>query len=370
MSLPPFWKVKREVRRIRDQLLRAVADFYEQPMRFLHNRWLVTKARPLTGKLTLGNKVAILVVYQPKGIAQSLFLTCDHLIEQGYSPFILCNAPLSVEDRNALLARAALLLERPNFGYDFGAYQDGIRLLQRSGCKPDRLILMNDSTWFPLRVGDTAIARMEASGAAFTGHILRNEPDIRRGRDHIESHLLMFDKTALESEAFTKFWAKFEMTSNRVKTILTGEKSISDALSNSGFPLRALISRDQLLDCMANASFDKLKKILTETTFNPININDNLPYLISIAVDSPEWREKVLNHCRDLFIRLSPIFSTTFVYGTMTELGLGFIKKSNEECFHLTRKRVLELEAADEIRPFHPIIRKELILSVENWRRV
>ena len=131
MTLPPRWKVMREAYRIRDQASRLCAYFLEPPLRVLHDRWLTKTARPLTGHLEMGNKVAIFVLFQPKGVARSLLMTCDHLIAQGYSPFILSNSPLSEADRSALLAKSAVLLERPNFGYEFGAYQDGIRLLDR-----------------------------------------------------------------------------------------------------------------------------------------------------------------------------------------------------------------------------------------------
>ena len=84
MTVPPLWKVKRELYRIREQASRASSNVYELPLRYLHNRWLNKAARPLSGSLVLGSKVAVLILYQPKGVARSIFLTCDHLIAQGY----------------------------------------------------------------------------------------------------------------------------------------------------------------------------------------------------------------------------------------------------------------------------------------------
>ena len=369
MTFPSLWKIKREVRRIGDQTNRLASNLYEIPVRANHSRWLIKIARPLPGKRSLGKKVAIFVLFQPKGVAASVFLTCDHLIAQGYSIFILSNGPLSDSDRFALIEKSSLLLVRPNFGYDFGAYQDGIYLLDRMGCKLNNLIVMNDSTWFPLRSNDTSIRRMEASIDAFTGHILRNEPDIRRGQDHIESHLLMFKKNAFESAAFKYFWDNYKMSSNRIKTILTGEKLVSAAMFDAGFFSKGLVSRAQFLDCLDNAPFDILKRILTETSFRPVKINDNLAFFLSVAEDTPVWRKQVHDHCSKLLVHLSPIFSTTFVYGTMTTLQLGFVKKSNEECFHLTRKKVLELEASGEIPVIDPTVRAEIAASVSSWKR-
>ena len=369
MTLPPIWKVRREVKRIRDQLSRAAAYFYEPPVRLLHKRWLITKARPLTGQLPLGSKVAILVVYQPKGIASSLFLTCDHLIDQGYSPFILCNMPLSDDDRTALLARAAMLLERPNFGYDFGAYQDGIRLLERLGCKPDRLILMNDSTWFPLRANDSSIARMEASGDGFTGLAFRNEPNVGRRRNHMEAHLLMFDKTSLLSSAFAAFWGKYPASSNRDTTIGKGEKGISKALFDAGFMSDGLVSRRLFIGRITNASFLTLHKILAESRFNPSKLQERTVQLFATARDSVEWQRQVREHMNDLLHLFAPVLSTTLIYGAMKELGLRFVKKSQEESFHLTRIKVLELEAAGDIEALDDDVRAEMCGSVADWTR-
>jgi hypothetical protein len=369
MTLPPAWKVKRELRRIRDQAQRTSAKFYEPPLRSLHDRWLNKTARPSSGSLPLGNKVAVLVLYQPKGVARSIFLTCDHLIAQGYSPFILSNARLSDDDRAALLARAALVLERPNFGYDFGAYQDGIRLLDKMGHKPDRLILMNDSTWFPLRANDTSIARMEASGDAFTGLAFRNEPDVGRGRDHMEAHLLMFGKDALHCSAFKAFWNQYPASSYRDTTIDRGEKGITAAMFDAGFMSEGLASRHLFVERLDNASFETHHKILADAGFNPNELHRRTLDLLTTATDSIEWQRQVRDHLNDLLHLFAPVLSTTLIYGAMKELGLGFVKKAREDFFHRTRIKVLELEAAGEIEALDPDVRAEMRASVANWTR-
>lgn len=369
MTLPPIWKVKREVRRIADQAALASTNFYEPPLRYLHARWLDKAARPMDGSLVLGGKVALLVLFQPKIVARSTFLMCDHLIAQGYSPFILSNSVLSAHDREELLARSALLLERPNFGYDFGAYQDGIRLLARMGHAPDRLILMNDSTWFPLRSNDSSISRIEASGDAFTGHAFRNEPNIGRGRNHMEAHLIMFGKEALESAAFRDFWDKYPASSHRVNTIDKGEKGITAAMFDAGFMSNGLASRHSFLERLETASSKTLYKILVSASFLPNNLHNRSLQLQSTASDSVEWQRQVREHMNDLLHLSAPVLSTTLIYGAIKELGLGFVKKSQEERFHLTRIKVLELEAAGDIEALDDDVRAEMCASVAAWTR-
>ena len=367
MKLPPVSKISREAARIRDQLSRKAANVYEVPLRILHDKWLLNKARPLAGKWPLGSKVAILVVFQPKGIARSLFLTCDHLIDQGYSPFILCNTTLSEDDRVSLLERSALLLERPNFGYDFGAYQDGIRMLSKLGCIPDRLILMNDSTWFPLRSDDTSIARMEASRDSFTGHAFRNETNIGRKRDHMEAHLLMFDRASLECKGFQEFWDQYPASSNRITTIEKGEKGITAAMLNAGFASEGLASRQLLNMRLEDASFETLHKILVKSSFHSTKFEPRTLQLLAKASNSYEWRKQALDLVADHLNHVGPVLSTTLIYGAMMELHLGFVKKSPEEQFHIARTQVLKLEASGEIEPLHLDVRSEMRVLVETW---
>lgn len=367
MSLPPIWKVRREVRRVKDQM--KVATLYEPTLRILHGKWLANRAQPILGKVVLGKKVAIFILFQPKGVANSIYFSCDHLIAHGYSPVILSNAPLSDSDRAALLERSALLLERPNFGYDFGAYQDGVRLLDRMGLKPDRLILMNDSTWFPLRANDTSIARMEASGEAFIGHLYKTEPRIRRGRDHMESHFLMFDRTALQSDEFKCFWKLYSMTSSRSNTIERGEKGITIAMFEAGFGSQGLVSKISVLERLANEPFAVLKRMLIEASFDLNKFHHATQDLIATATDTAEWRQKVLDHVRDMIQSFVTTLSATFIYFTMTRLDLGFVKKSNDECFHKTRIKVLEMEKSGDIEPLNHDVRAEMKAAVASWTR-
>ena len=369
MSLPPIWKVKREIRRIRDQAMLASTNLYEPFFRWRHKKWLTEIVKPISGEIILGEKVAIFILFQPKGVAQSIYFTCDHLIAQGYSPFILSNAPLSNTDRTELLARSALLLERPNFGYDFGAYQDGIRLLDRLGCKPDRLILMNDSTWFPLRVNDTSIERMEASGDAFTGLIEKIEPDLRhhKGIDHLESHLLMFKGPALKCVPFAEFWKNYRASSNRTNTIVRGEKKISDTMFNAGFRSEGLLSRQKFLDRISLLSYDELLGILIEFCDVRADVTYPISTLIKKAHDTPKWREDAIRQLGELVFAQNYLLTTTFVFASMKYLGLGFVKKGHEKISHVTRQKVLNLGAARKIEPIDPAVRAEMEQTVANW---
>ena len=187
MKLPPLWKVKREAWRVREKIQDLVLPrFTDRLNQNRHDRSLSTLLRETPGEMPLTARVAVFVLFQPKGVAPSTFLTVDHLSAENWSVIVISNAPLSDLDRSRLAKKAAHVIERPNTGYDFGAYREGWMWLGRLGHSVDKLILMNDSSWFPLRRKDDSLRRMEAMDVDLAGHIFKTEKSEDKGRDHVE----------------------------------------------------------------------------------------------------------------------------------------------------------------------------------------
>jgi len=91
------------------------------------------------------------------------------------------------------------VIERPNFGYDFGGYRDGILLLEAWGIAPERLLILNDSIWMPLAPNSTLIDRFEAAEGAVIGGILHPDKVRRRvvkrvRRGFVESYLYLINR--------------------------------------------------------------------------------------------------------------------------------------------------------------------------------
>ncbi len=145
----PAWKVRRELGRLGQQL-RAIPEAVWEPFAAarMTGRWRAGFRRwTAPGACAQG---ALVLCWQPRGLAPSFLDMLDHLVTCGYAPFVVSNAPLSSADRQSLHPRIWRAVERPNFGYDFGGYRDGLFLLRRWGIRPDRLVILNDSIWFPL----------------------------------------------------------------------------------------------------------------------------------------------------------------------------------------------------------------------------
>jgi hypothetical protein len=176
----PTWKLRREGYRFAEYLWAAAGLAYEPFLKIRHDRWRRTLPVPGDGGVPMTGKVALILAYQPTGIAASTWLTLEHLTAQGYAPLFISNAPLSPEDRATLTPLTWRIIERPNYGYDFGGYRDGILLLNDWGIRPERLFMMNDSIWFPLGPGSTLIKRLEAAEGDIIGGFLH--PDTPRRR--------------------------------------------------------------------------------------------------------------------------------------------------------------------------------------------
>jgi lipopolysaccharide biosynthesis protein len=150
----PLWKIQREVMRIGAQIKNlptAIVDLYEltqEPkLRRAHFAKLHERIALTDGQAPETDRVAILLIYQPAGLAESTIILCQDLINNGFSPFVVTNSPLSDTDSTKLEAWCWKLMTRPNFGYDFGGYQDALFALRKIKTDLDYLIVMNDSVW-------------------------------------------------------------------------------------------------------------------------------------------------------------------------------------------------------------------------------
>jgi hypothetical protein len=376
--MPPMWKVKRELMRVRDRSLRRFQRVVEVGKRKRHDRTWLSSLTETSGLVPPGRRVAVFVLFQPKGIAASSVFTCSHLAANGYAPLVVSNAPLSQKDRERLAPHAWRIVERPNFGYDFGAYQDAVRLIWHEGHDLDALVLLNDSTWFPLRATDDTLARLEAMDAEFAGLAYKQEPYAKSHAWHVESHFLMFKRKALSSPAFRAFWSGYAMTSDRAATIIQGEKKISQAMIAAGFHPQAIMCHSTFLHWFGGLPAAKQRDILAAGTYHIARPRDQIDQLLHDYADTRSWQMRAFMHVNDMLASLEFFTTTTFVATGLVDLGQPFLKKSKEprervfrfgaDRLHLARRKALELNDLGRIAPFDPAVETELRRAVETGR--
>lgn len=353
------WKVRRELARI-GQRLRAIPEaVYEPLIQRRHDRAFASRTVVTEGIQTRAGKIALFLIYQPTGLSRSSLQTCQHLRSQGYAVLVVSNAPLAVPDRQALAGLVWKILERPNYGYDFGGYRDGIRLLGQLGITPEALLILNDSIWFPLGPDDSMIGRLQASGADLAGTILRVRPSSSRqslaqdrashGGDQIrflESYLYYLPGSTFRHPAFATFWRDFRLTNNKYKVIRRGERDFSMVLAAAGLTVHAILSQEALLAAMAGVEAEVLVKTLRYGSYVDSSLQLECDALLAGFADDAIWRGEALAHMARAAGR--GVFNSTFCYPTMRLLGAGFLKKSRERVNLLWRHRYLAaVEASD-----------------------
>jgi hypothetical protein len=338
MSLgPPFWKVRRELGRLSQQLRAVLEFFYEPFLRWQHDRERTERLKVTPGASAPSRKIAVYLIFQPRGLAESSLLTCRHLAAGGYAPLVVSNAPLSEADRTQLQAISWKVVERPNFGYDFGGYRDGIWLLDQWGERPESLILLNDSIWFPALEGDQTIARMEAMPADFKGVLKLGTGEgavLRRGREpFLGSFFLMFSAQALRSEAFSLFWRQYLNTSNKYKTIRRGERRLSYVMRDAGFEGWSLFDRTRFDQWLNELEVSGLRRLLDElVTIDPSMASALMATASAYDAANTEAQAAMRTSMLDAInaaTRKSNIFSSAPV-SMLRDFELPFVKKARD----------------------------------------
>jgi hypothetical protein len=272
-----WWKLGREIKRLGQQL-RSVPEFFVEPIRQKRHDAL----RPITLKQSIGQvqpslKVVLLLIYQPSGLSSSTLWTCEHFVKKGYAPLVISNAPISAEDLRLLEPVTWRVVERPNFGYDFGGYRDGIWLLDQWSVLPQNLIIINDSIWFPLSADDKLIVQMEQSSADYVGAFeLQPTREVygadKKKRPFYGSFFFMLKRPALAHPVFKDFWTSYKITSNKYKTIRRGERGFSHAMFTAGISSKAIFSRQNFDSYVNDLTSLELKALLISL----VTIDDRL----------------------------------------------------------------------------------------------
>lgn len=265
----PKWKLLRELRRIL-YLFAYLPEFITDPIaRALYRKKRSKNVKIKKSELELGKRVAIYVLWQPDHILESTFVTCQFLIDKGFSLVIVSNAPISHGDNIKLLSYASLIIQRPNFGYDFGAYQEGIITVFQSAALPEELLLINDSIWFPIISDTKLIERMRQSSADIVSPICyeyTNDPS----KNYLQSYMLLVKNNVLSERVFDRFWRCYLASSNKLKTVERGEKLFSRVMKSYGYNLDSIYKWNHICDFWKELSDDELDSLVEyEIKINP-----------------------------------------------------------------------------------------------------
>ena len=321
-AMLPYWKIRREIMRLKQQL-GGLVDWLIDPVKQRKLDSLVAAGLPrIDGLLCVSKKIAVLLVYQPSGISASTIATCSWLAGKGYAPFVVSNSPLSLNDKERLSKVIWRAVERPNFGYDFGGYRDGLICLKQWAIIPDELLMLNDSVWLPTLPRADILERLSNHSSDVAGTILRKRGDIQ----FLESYLYRFNRNALTHPSFSEFWGQLRLTSNKYYVIRRGERGFSEAMHDAGLTIAGLYESTEFLNKIKEQCNTFLKLTLTYAAYIDAHLEAERDHLLQTS--GPDWRVQVLLHVeRTLQKRLG---YSSFPYAMVKLTGYPLLKKSKE----------------------------------------
>ena len=277
----PLWKIKRELARPLHQLrqlpARLTSLFFSQSY---YDRVLAPKKRVTIGAQPATGKYAVYLMFPQSGLLASHREALRYLSVNGYAPVVVSNLPLTEADRAAVLESATLLIERPNYGYDFGGYRDGVLEIASRYQDVSRLVLLNDSAWFPLPGSTNWLMAAEALNRDFVGAATnfghaRVDPErfceIRwnyccaNRNFHYCSFALMISGTLFSEPGFQRFWKGFPLTNNKTVTVRRGEIGLTQWVIRNGYSHGSTLEVADLDAKLATFSTEELHRLAAAT---------------------------------------------------------------------------------------------------------
>jgi len=339
----PLWKVKRE-------LVRLVLQIGGLPRRLIwyygatpfYDRILSKQRQSWVGEQEASSKMAVMVIYPTDGLLDSHALTLRHLAENGYASVVVSNLPLSSDDRDRVLTHCAHYIERPNFGYDFGAYRDGVLSISDKLPDLDRLVLTNDSAWYPLPNTSNWLREAEKLNVDLAGAVSNygtprsNHASFRTLRwaystDHPNFHYcsfaLSFGLNILKSNAFRRFWSDFQMDNDKSRVVRRGEIGLTRWVIRNGFTHDCTCKPETLPDVLENLTDDRLRQVVQRTIFPEYPLGQAAKKsVLDVPFDDPEWRPLATRYV----LMAATVQGTSYALPELTtkEMRFPFLKKS------------------------------------------
>ena len=253
----PLWKIRRESKRFKMQFSQWSWFVFGAARKFYYDKFEQHKIQYTDGNQPVLKDIAIILIYQPDGIFDSLRFELEYMISKGIAPIIVSNVPLKEGDRNHLKDLSHLIIERPNYGYDFGGYRDGVKAILKRGYNPENLFILNDSIWFPLNKNCTLIDKARANPADVFG-IFCNDVLHRKNKYHLQSYFYRFKGSLVASDQFRRYWQQITLTNNKHMVVRQCEMKLTQWFAKKGSTFDALHDLNGLFAATKKLNDDEL----------------------------------------------------------------------------------------------------------------
>ena len=269
-----IYKIPREIARVASQILGIPGWTARLLLNNLYHDLLLRKRNQVTeGARNITSKLAIYLIFPAEGVDEFHRRTIRELDRNNYSTIIVSNLRLSESDKSFLQKNSLRIIERVNFGHDFGGYREAILSSQSLLANCEKLLLINDSSIFPLQPDSTWIQEAESSGWDLTGSISmqpfeahshlgrksrRSKMTAVNRRFHYASFALLLSDSIAQSKDFQKFFLNLKLSSVKREVVKRGEMGLTQWAIKQGFSHGALLTRDDIAIAIKKLSQEEL----------------------------------------------------------------------------------------------------------------
>lgn len=181
-----------------------------------------------SGELNI-EAMAVLASQGGSALPQSISTLLDALNRRGVTTLLVINGKISPSVKESLKGKVWQIIERPNIGRDYGAYQAGILHLMKHQIVAKRLLVANDSMFFDSNRIDSLLQKAMESQSDFTAGTENHDPVY-----HVGSFFFSVSEKVQNSNSWRKYWTKYYPSSSRLHAIRWGELEMSIELIQRG----------------------------------------------------------------------------------------------------------------------------------------
>lgn len=304
-----------------------------------------------------GREVAVLLIYQPQAVPESIYFTLSYLTQQGISPVVVSNLPLTSGDRDRLAANSWLVIERPNVGYDFGGYREGILTVFERGVQPEALYVLNDSVWFPLADDSKVIEKSRAASEDIFGFQIdywKNRGKLK----FVHSYFYRFSERIVANREFGKYWQEMTLLENKRDVIEGHEIKLTYHFLRKGFSAGGINDRENL------------KNYIVEVV-DEVNLQNIIKYQYQHSRKERRYLRPIVEGklspqaARDqlgILIKKNLVFRQSLLLHPWIyqALNLDYLKKARYPALNAQRSEIRQLGLHKD---YHPAVRDE----IERW---
>lgn len=358
MTIPPVWKIKRELRTALDQLKAWFLHLVSPIDRIFYDRNELVNIKINEGRRNLGKKIVLYLVYQPTGFVESNFDTIEHVISEGHEVLLVSNGSISVDDMNRLKPVCWRIIERMNLGYDFGGYRCGLNYLKQQNIIPDILTFLNDSIWFPIINKTDILERTERQVSDFGGAVCLDDSGSHKKGKLILSYWVTVRSALIQSNVFSNYWKNFLPSSNKILTVRFGEKGLSRVMNKCDRNIVGIYTLENFLSALQKATTHQLLLTLKYGSFTDPSFEIECQKIIISVDESCTWRKVCLEFIEKVSRRRN--FLHSFCYPVIGIMKVPFIKKNQLRLLILMRLQYLRAVDSGDLPPPSPAMMIEI----------